>query len=159
MKTKSIITVVLLLLTVSASFAQNDWFDKFSDQKDITQVTLTKALLQMAPSMTSSASMNGIEIKDIVTKLEQIDIFTSDKEATKRMMRKEITAFFKNNTSYEVWMKIKDESDNVTFYAQKEGDSIRSLVMFVDDDVDCVLIRLLGTFTTQDIQKITKSKL
>jgi hypothetical protein len=152
------ITALLLLLSVSASFAQNDWFDKFSDHKDITQVTLTKALLQMAPSMTSSASMNGIEIKDIVNKLDQIDIFTSDREETVKMMRKEITAFFKNNKSYEVLMKIKSDNDKVTFYAQKGGDFIQSLVMFVDDDFECVVIRLLGNFTMQDIQKITENR-
>jgi hypothetical protein len=156
MKTKSLLTA-LLLFTACTGFAQNDLFDKFANHKDITQITLTKALLNMVPGMTSSVEMNGVDLNDIMTKLEQIDIFTSEKNSTKQMMRKEITAHFKKNKSYEVLMKIKDKANDVVFYGQKDGDFIKSLVMFVNGDDKCVLIRLLGKFTTEDIQKITES--
>jgi hypothetical protein len=53
-------------------------------------------------------------------------------------------------------MKIKEDGNNVVFYGQKSGNFIQSLVMFVDGDNECVLIRLLGQFTTEDIKKITK---
>jgi hypothetical protein len=157
MKTKSIIAGLLLILATGASFAQNDWFAKFADQEDITQITITSALLKMAPSMAASASMNGVNLKNIIDKLEQVDIFTSNTEVSRQKMKKEITTFFKDNKSYEVLMKIKDGSDNVIFYGQKEDDFIKSLVMFVDDPTDCVIIRLLGKFTTEDIRKITES--
>jgi hypothetical protein len=84
------------------------------------------------------------------------DKFTSEKDAAREMMRKGITTFFKNNKSYEVSMKIKDGSDNAIFYGQKEDDFIKSLIMFVDDPSNCVIIRLLGKFTTEDIRKITE---
>ena len=155
MKTKSIIAGLLLILTTGVGFAQNDWLSKFADQEGITQITITSALLKMVPSMSESTSMNGINIKNIIDKLEQIDIFTSDTEDSRQKMKKEITTFFKNNKSHEILMKIKDNSDNVIFYGQKEGDFIKSLVMFVDDPTDCVIIRLLGKFTSEDIQKIT----
>jgi hypothetical protein len=138
-------------------FAQNDLFDKFSDHKNITQVTITKALLNMAPGIAASVDVNGVDLNDMMTKLEQIDIFTSEENAAKQMMRKEILAHFKNNKSYEVLMKIKEKENDVVFYSQKDGNFIQSLVMFVDGDDECVLIRLLGKFTTQDIQKITES--
>ena len=48
MKTKGIMMALLLFVT-STSFAQ-DWLDKLADYEDITQVTITKALLQMAPA-------------------------------------------------------------------------------------------------------------
>ncbi|MDR0866803.1 MAG: DUF4252 domain-containing protein [Candidatus Symbiothrix sp.] len=156
MKTKSLLTV-LLLFTAMTGFAQNDLFDKLADRKDITQVTITKALLNMVPGVAASVDMNGVDIKDMMTKLEQIDVFTSEENSAKQMMRKEITAHFKNNKSYEVLMKIKDKANDVVFYSQKDGDFIQSLVMFVSGDDECVLIRLLGKFTTQDIRKITES--
>ena len=156
MKTRGIIILMALFLTTGTSFSQNDWFDKFSYNKDITQVTVTKALLKMTPKIAGSVNMNGVNIKGIMDKLDQIDIFTSDENAGKKLMRKEITAFFKKNKSYEVLMKVKNEDNNVTFYGQKDGDFIKSLVMFVDGDDQCVIIRLLGKFTFQDIQKITE---
>lgn len=157
MKTKSMIAGLLLILATGTSFAQNDWLAKFADQEDITQITITSALLKMAPTMAASANINGINIKNILNKLEQIDIFTSEKDASRKMMRKEVTTFFKNNKSYEVLMKVKDGFDNVVFYGQKENDFIKSLIMFVDEPTDCVIIRLLGKFTTEDIRKITEN--
>ncbi|MDR2804342.1 MAG: DUF4252 domain-containing protein [Dysgonamonadaceae bacterium] len=161
MKTKSSVVALLLFLTTGIGFAQtqiDEWLlNKFANHKDITQVTITKALLKMAPSLTASVDMNGVNIKDIASKLDQIDIFTSEKEAAKQMMKKEIMAFFKINPSYEVLMTIKDENNHVRFYAQKEGDYIRSLIMFVEDENECVIIRLLGKFTTEDIQGIVEN--
>jgi len=157
MKTK-IIIITLLLLTAATSFAQNDWFNKFSDHKDITQVTVTKALLRMAPAFTGSVNMNGINIADVANKLDQLDIFTTNKKATSNMMRKEMTAFFNSNKSYEVLMRIKDEDTNVSFYSQKDGNFVKSLIMLVDSDDEYVIIRLLGEFTTEDIQSITGNK-
>jgi hypothetical protein len=138
---------------------QNDLFDKLSEQKDITQVSVTKAVLNMAPNIISSASMNGVSVKDVIDKLERIDIFISADGAAKKLMRKETTTYFKFHKSYELLMKIKDEESNIVFYGQKEGNFIKSLVMFVDnnDSDECVLIRLLGKFAIEDIQKITKS--
>ncbi|GHT49225.1 hypothetical protein FACS189440_14560 [Bacteroidia bacterium] len=161
MKTKNLLTV-LLLFTAMTGFAQNDFiqndlFNKFADHPDITQVTITKALLNMVPGMTSSVDMNGVDLSDIMNKLEQIDIFTSKENAAKQLMRTNAIDHFKRNKSYEVLMKIKDKENNVVFYGLKDGDFIKSLVMFVDGDDECVLIRLLGKFTTQDIQKITES--
>jgi cytochrome b involved in lipid metabolism len=155
MKTKSVLTA-MLLMTAGTVFAQNDWLDKFAANKDITQVTLTKSLLNMVPGIAASVDMNGVNVRDIITKLEQLDIFTSDSKPAKQLMRKEITAFFKNDKSYEVLMKIKDKEDNVSFYAQKDGNFFKSLIMFVDGDDDCVIIRMLGKFTAQDLQKITE---
>ncbi|MDR3340043.1 MAG: DUF4252 domain-containing protein [Candidatus Symbiothrix sp.] len=157
MKTKSLLTVIMLL-TTWMGFAQSNLFDKLSDHKDITQVTVTKELLSMVPGMASSMNMNGVDIKDIVDKLEQIDIFTTEEKTSMQLMQKEVSAFLKGNKSYEALMKIKEVGENVSFYAQKDGELIKSLLMFVDGEDECVVIRLLGKFKTEDVQKIIKNK-
>jgi hypothetical protein len=157
MKAKILITVIALF-TIWNGFAQSDLLDKFSDQKGITQVSITKALLNMVPNLTSSVDMNGVKIGNIINKLDQIDIFTTEENSAKQLMRKEFASYFKNNKSYDVLMKIKDESNNVVFYGQKDGNFIKSMVMFADSDNECVIICLLGKFTTQDIQTIVDSK-
>jgi hypothetical protein len=158
MKTKSMAVALLLLFSTATSFAQESWFDKFSDHKEITQVTVTKAMLNMVSSTTSSVNMNGVNIKDIMSKLDQIDVFTSEEDASRQMMRQEMAAFFKKDKSYEVLMKIRNDNENVSFYGQKEGAFIKSLIMFVDGDDECVIIRLLGKFTTEEIQNVLSDK-
>jgi hypothetical protein len=155
MKTKRLFTVLLLLASLQA-FAQESLFDKLNEQDDITHITVTKTLLNMMPEMTSSVEMNGLDIKKIITKLEQIDIFVSKTPSTKKEMKKEVAAHFKSDKSYEILMKIKDEKEDVVFYGQKEGTLFKSLVMFVNNENKCVLIRLLGKFTKQDIQRLKK---
>jgi hypothetical protein len=153
MKTKILITVIAVFAAWN-SFAQDNLFAKLADQKNITQVTVTKGLLNMMPGMLSSVDMNGVNVKNIVNKLDQIDIFTSEDNDGKKLIRKEASEHFKNEKSYEVLMKIKDKESNVVFYGQKDGNFIKSLIMFADGDDGCTLIRLLGKFTTDDIQHV-----
>jgi hypothetical protein len=155
MKTKSLVTIILLLAT-GVSFAQEGIFKKFSEQKNITCITITKTLLNMLPDVSSSVEMNGMNIKDITANLEQIDIFTSQDNSARLMMKKETAQHFKNDKSYEVLMKIKDEESNIIFYGQKNDNFFKSLVMLIDEDDEYVLIRLSGKFTTEDIRMLTK---
>jgi hypothetical protein len=96
-------------------------------------------------------------VKNIINKLDQIDIFTSQDDDTRKLMVKEATNYFADNKAYEVLMRVKDKKDNVVFYGQKDGDFFTSLVMFVNNEDNCALIRMLGKFTPQDIQNITNA--
>jgi hypothetical protein len=156
--------IVLSLLSVQAGFAQDmlsDLFGKLDGQKSITQVTISKSLLStMMPSMTSSVNMNGIDVKAIISKLDQIDIYTTENAEMKKLMNKEVTAYFKGNKVYEILMKVKDEENNVVFYGKKDNNYFTSLVMFINNEYEneSTLIRLLGSFATQDIQNLTSGK-
>ena len=150
---------VLSLFLVQAGFAQGklaDLFGKFYGNENITQVTVSKSMLNMVPSLSASANINGVDVKTIINKLDQIDIFTSGDADTKKLMLKETKKHFDGNKAYEVLMSVKDKQDNVVFYGEKDGDLFSSLVMFVDNETNSVLIRMLGKFTLEDIQDITK---
>jgi hypothetical protein len=145
------------LLLIQTGYAQDkpDIFGKLAGNENITQVTVTKSMLNMVPNIDSSLGVNGINIKNVFAKLEQVDIFTSEEESTKKKMSKEVTEFFNGNKAYEVLLKIKNEDENVVFYGEKDDKNFTSFVMFVDND-ECVLIRLQGKFTPEDIQGIAK---
>ncbi|GHT63570.1 hypothetical protein AGMMS50239_19760 [Bacteroidia bacterium] len=156
---RNYLIIVLGLLWVQTGFAQDklsDLFSKLDGKENVTQVTITKSMLNMMPDMGSSAEMNGVDVKKIVAKLEQIDIFTSNDAAMKKLMVKEATEYFAGNKAYEVLMRVKDDKDKVVFYGKKDNNLFTSLVMFVNNENDCTLIRLLGKFTPQDIQDVTK---
>jgi hypothetical protein len=155
MKTKSLITTAFMLFFTLTVFAQDDLFKKLADREDVSQVSISKALLSMAHGSASPVKFNGLEIKDIIDKLEQIDIFSTKENEAKQIMRKEVSEKIKNNKAYEVLMRIKDNGSNVTFYGQKSGENFKSMLMFADGNEESVIIHLLGTFTAQDIKTIT----
>jgi len=156
---RSYLIIVLSLLLVQTGFAQDklaDLFSKFYGKENITQVTISKSMLKMVPALSASANINGVDVKTIISKLDQIDIFTSEDADIKKLMVKETTKHLDGNKAYEVLMRVKDKKDNVVFYGEKNDDHFTSLVMFVDNETNCTLIRMLGKFTPQDIQDITK---
>ena len=154
MKTKGFIIAIFLLFNAVNSFSQKDLFEKFSDNNNITTVFISKALLNLMPGMSSNTQMNGVNIDGIVNKLEQIDIYTSKDKEAMQLMRAVAKEFQAKTKAVEILMKIKSEENNVIFYGEKEGSLIKSLVMFADNKDECVLIRLLGQFTMDDIKTV-----
>lgn len=53
-------------------------------------------------------------------------------------------------------MRVKDGKTHATFYVKQKGDLISELIMLADADNSFNVIQLLGSFTLQDIQEITK---
>jgi hypothetical protein len=157
MKTKKGLIALIVLLNIVSASAQ-DLFEKLGDNEHITSVYISKALLNMFPGMADKVNVDGVDIKNIVAKLEQIDIYTSSNKEGLLLIRTEAKKLQSQSKSYEVLMKIKDDGNNVIFYAEKskDKDRFKSLIMFADDGDECTLIRLLGSFTAEDIQNITK---
>lgn len=153
MKTKYIIITLMLIIGSISMSAQNstEIFDRFSNNEDITTVFISKALLQLAPEL--KADMGGANISNLIGKLTQIEIYTTEKKGVAQMMKKESEKFIKNKT-YESLMKIKDKGNNVDFLIQRNRDRVDELLMVVSDEKGCTIIRIAGDFTMEDIQKV-----
>lgn len=154
MKPKALLIAIALILGISGSIkAQTNMFEKFSNSKNITTVFVSKSLLSMMPNM----DMGGVNVKSLSKKLEQLEIYTGESKDAMKLMKAEMNALAKNK-SYEVLMTVKDDDEHVIFYAQKDkGDSFKDLIMFVSDSDDCTIIRIVGHFTTEDIQNVIKN--
>ena len=155
MKTKNWLIAAIVLLNIVGASAQ-DLFEKLGNHDHITTVYISKALLNMFPAMADKVDVNGVDVKNIVAKLEQIDIYTSENKEASQLIRTEANKLQSQSRTYEVLMRIKDGSDNIVFYAEKVKDRFKSLVMFVDSGEECTLIRLLGSFTAEDVQNVIK---
>ena len=155
MKTKNWLIAAIVLLNIGGASAQN-LFEKLGNNEHITTVYISKALLNMFPAMADKVDVDGVDIKNIVSKLEQIDIYTSENKEASQLIRTEAQKLQSQNKTYEVLMKIKDGSEHVIFYAEKEKNRFKSLIMFVDEGDECTLIRLLGSFTAEDIQHVIR---
>ncbi len=156
MKTKSLFIALMLLIGVTAAQAQDNtskMFERFSNNNEITSVFISKAMLG---SMSGDQAVNGIDIKGLKEKLNQIEIYTTESPEACKSFRSEMSLIQKGN-SHELLMSIKDKGNNVNFYAKKDNDKFKELIMFVDQAKECVIIRILGSFTSEDIEKITKN--
>lgn len=152
MKTRILLITILSVCSILGLKAQENMFDRLSNHKEITTVYISKSLLKLMPNIDAG----GADIKGLVGKLEQLEIYNCEKNKDAiKMMRQEIASLVKAN-KYEVLMKVKEKTNNVTFYAYKEKDRIKDLIMFVDDTNDCTIIRIQGNFTTDDIQKVVE---
>jgi hypothetical protein len=190
MKKISLFAVLLLLASVTGlaqkASAQIDssndtcsYFDvllsKLSQRDDVTVVTITKSLLGIMTATDSYpdivGSYEGINVQNIVAKLNHIDIVTSKSDEAKKIMRainKEIDMGRDGKTEMlmkktEVLMRMKNEKNNIVLYAKKDvkTNDITSLVLFSESKIDqekSVLIRLTGIFNSDDIKQIIKEK-
>lgn len=149
MKTKNILLILFLCCT-NICFAQNKLFDKYSEMDDVTSVSISKAMFQMMPNFET----NGLNLMNLKGKIEGLQILTTENNSIKETMRND----FKNliGKNHEELMKVKDGKTRATFYVKQKGDLISELIMLADTDSSFNVIQLLGNFTLQDIQEITK---
>ncbi|MDR1593251.1 MAG: DUF4252 domain-containing protein [Prevotellaceae bacterium] len=138
--------------------------ESLAQKKDVTAITVTKSFLDIMPEIHSYVEENGMEIKKIIAKLEQVDVYSSKNENTKKFMREISIISMRNglHRNMEVLMRIKNETDDIVFYKEQDSKgNIKSLIMFSDnkkENEECVLIRLTGQFFTDDIKQIIKNK-
>lgn len=153
MKLKNIIIILFFFTGMSSLLAQNKaFFEKLENEDKVTVVYISKAMLKFAPKIdTGKANIGGL-----ISKLEQMEIYSSDDESLTKRMKVDINKYINNNT-YEVLMKIKDEKDNINFLVSKNNgnkNQVREFIMTIFQEKECTIIRVLGTFTAEDIQKI-----
>ena len=135
MKTKNILLILFLCCT-SICFAQNKLFDKYSEMDNVTSVYISKAML----------NLKG--------KIEGLQVLTTENNSIKEKMRDDFKKLISKD--HQELMRVKDGKTRATFYVKQKGDLISEMIMLADTDNSFNVIQLLGNFTLQDIQEITK---
>lgn len=153
---KKIILSLLLLASISYTFAQKNPFEKFSDMDGVTSVYITKTMLSMIPK-NAKADYGGVNIGNFISKLSTILILTSeDKKVAPEMLALANQRVKSNN--YELLMRVKsDDNDNINFFMKGKPENISELLMIVaGNDGENVIMQFLGNFTLNDVQKMTE---
>ena len=150
MKTSYLYTLLLSLFFVATVAAQtnNDaLFEKYAEKDGVTSVYISKKMFQLMPSM-ETAGLNLINMKGKIESCEN--------ESLQEQMRKDFSGLIKKE--HEELMRVRDGESKITFYIKQKGELINELIMLSDDEKEFSVIQLLGQFTLQDIQEITKEK-
>ena len=61
----------------------------------------------------------------------------------------------KKNKAFESLMSVRESDQIINFYAQKDGNNkFKDLVMVISQNTECTIIRIVGSFTMEDIKKV-----
>jgi TusA-related sulfurtransferase len=171
MKNKLIVFVMVIMLMPIISMAQKDIFEKYSDNSDVTYVSIKPKMFQMIAKM-------GIDVDDVEAKayMDMVKSITSFKTIVtdKAEISSDITKWVKSrSSSLEELMEVKDDGTEVKFYVKegKDSDHVNELLIFVNGidnvmdekieingkqrKIETVVVSLTGDIDLNEISKLT----
>ena len=171
MKNKLIVLVMAIMLIPLTGMAQKDIFEKYSDNADVTYVSIKPKMFQMIAKM-------GINVEDAEAKayMDMVKSITSFKTIVtdNKMISADIPKWVKSRSGgLEELMEVKDDGTEVKFYIKegKDADHVKELLIFVNgidkmmDDkfeingkerkIETVVVALTGDIDLNEISKLT----
>ena len=148
------IYIFSLLLTLSTLFcqAQQSFFDKYAEMDEVTSVYITKSMLKMFPSM--SGTINGVDVGNLASKLENIQILSADDSSIIEQLRKD-TKHMNSKNGYEELIRVRDDGDKTTIYF-KEQKKNSEFILITDSGNEFTIISIVGNdISLKDIQDMT----
>ena len=148
------IYIFSLLLTLSTFIcqAQQSFFDKYAEMDGVTSVYITKSMLKMFPSM--SGTINGVDVGNLASKLENIQILSADEPNIIEQLRKD-TKHISTKNGYEELMRVRDDGDKTTIYF-KEKKKNSEFILITDEGNEFTIVSIIGgDLTLKDIQEMT----
>lgn len=147
-------TYIIALLTVLCSvccYGQQSFFDKYAEMDGVTSVYITKSMLSLFPK--GQTNINGIHIGDIASRLDNIQILSSDKQSIIDKLRKE-TSDINTRNGYEELMRVREDGEKTTIYFKDGKKDKKEFVLLVDEKDEFTIISIVGDLTLQEIQGI-----
>lgn len=154
MKRISIITLLLIFCSVF-SYGQQSFFDKYAEMNGVTSVYITKSMLNLFPK--GQTKVNGVNIGNIASRLDNIQILSSDEPDIITKLRKE-TADFNAKNGYEELMRIKDDGEKTTIYFRDRKNVKKEFILLSDQKTELTIISIVGDLTLQEIQGIMNNE-
>jgi Domain of unknown function (DUF4252) len=155
---KKIVLIAILMISSFTIYAQSP-FEKFENQDDVRFVSINKKMFEMI-AKTKSKDKNQAQLLNMVKKLDQIKIFTSESIAKGKEMKAVAESYIKSNKLEEL-MRANNGGKNVKIYV-KNGASdaiIKELFMFIEGDArekNTVILSLVGNMDLDEISELTE---
>ena len=171
MKNKLLVLVMAIMLLPMAGIAQSDIFEKYSDNSDVTYVSIKPKMFQMIAKM-------GINVEDPEAKayMDMVKSITSFKTVMteNKAISADISKWVKSRSgSLEELMEVKDDGSEVKFYIKEGKDSnhVKELLIYVNGidkvikesldvngkqrRIETVIVSLTGDIDLNEISKLT----
>ncbi|WP_344789316.1 DUF4252 domain-containing protein [Postechiella marina] len=171
MRNKIIVFVMALMLMPLTGMAQKNIFDKYSENPDVTYVSIKPKMFQMIAKM-------GINVDDAEAKayIDMVKSITSFKTIVtdNKAISADVSKWVKSRSSaLEELMEVKDDGTEVKFYVKegKDADHVKELLIFVNGidkvmedkveingkerKIETVVVSLTGDIDLNEISKLT----
>ena len=149
-----IITLLITLCSV-CSYGQQSFFDKYAEMEGVTSVYITKSMLSLFPK--GQASVNGVNIGNIASRLDNIQILSADEQPIIDKLRKE-TSVINTRNGYEELMRVREDGEKTTIYFKDGKKDKKEFVLLVDEKDEFTIISIVGDLTLQEIQGIINAE-
>ena len=136
------------------SYGQQSFFDKYAEMDGVTSVYITKSMLSLFPK--GQANVNGINIGDIASRLDNIQILSADEQPIVDKLRKE-TSHINTRNGYEELMRVREDGEKTTIYFKDSKKDKKEFVLLVDEKNEFTIISIVGNLTLQEIQGIVNN--
>ena len=133
------------------SYGQQSFFDKYAEMDGVTSVYITKSMLSLFPK--GQANVNGVNIGNIASRLDNIQILSADKQPIVDKLRKE-TSDINTKNGYEELMRVREDGEKTTIYFKDGKKDRKEFVLLVDEKDEFTIISIVGDLTLQEIQGI-----
>lgn len=144
------LSIILLLTAICAvSHAQNDLFRKYEDTKGVTIVYISKAMMNMFPSI----SVGNNKIEKISRKLDMLRILSCNRPSLVPSIRNFAVAMYKNN-HYQLLMQKDENGKKASIYKRGLGKNKNEFVLLSVERNELSIINVIGNVSLNDIRQL-----
>ena len=147
-----IITLMLVFGTLFCN-AQQSFFDRYAEWRDIKTVYISKRMLKMVKSYDGEVKVNGMRLGIMNEGLENIQIFNCEVKPAIEKLREETRELVPAN-GYEEVISIRDEGEKVSILFKELKENLSEFVLITDRPNEFNIISIVGKITLQDIQNM-----
>ena len=151
---RTLIIAIMATLCSVCSYGQQSFFDKYAEMDGVTSVYITKSMLSLFPK--GQTNVNGINIGDIASRLDNIQILSADEQPIVDKLRKE-TSDINTRNGYEELMRVREDGEKTTIYFKDGKKDKKEFVLLVDEKDEFTIISIVGNLTLQEIQGIVNN--
>ena len=148
-----ILLVVAMVVTSLQANAQVKAFEKYADMKNVSYVYISKYMLSMA-GKNAAPSVPNVNMKSLTSKLTGIQLINSDEKAARTKLKNDVSSIITRD-KYTLLMQVKEDGDKVDIYYHVDKRN-SAVVMLVEEDDEVNVMVFSGTFTLDDVMKMTK---
>ena len=148
---RTLIIAIMATLCSVCSYGQQSFFDKYAEMDGVTSVYITKSMLSLFPK--GQTNVNGINIGDIASRLDNIQILSADEQPIVDKLRKE-TSHINTRNGYEELMRVHEDGEKTTIYFKDGKKDKKEFLLLQDAKDEFTIISIVGDLTLQEIQGI-----
>lgn len=145
---KRIIPLLVAFMVAMGAWAQSPFFNECENNKNVTTVFITKAMLQMASEL---PGVSGSQMSLLRDKIDNVQIVTSENSSGRKFMEKRIGQFSSSN-GYELLMQVKEDGENVKISRLPLTNGKYRYVIVVNETKELAVVIAEGQLSLSDMK-------